>query len=137
MDEEQSEKDVPIGGFVFAETPIRFNEKRRQTLITVRNTGDRPIQVGSHFHFFEVNKALQFDRLEAYGKRLNITSSTAIRFEPGDEVKVSLIPIGGRKTISGFNNLVDAWTGENKAALRTEEAIKLGYKNMNEPRKKA
>ena len=78
----------------------------------MRNTGDRPIQVGSHFHFFEANRALEFDRAAAFGKRLNITSTTAIRFEPGDEIEVSLIPFGGKQTLYGFNNLVDGWTGE-------------------------
>ena len=75
----------------------------------MRNTGDRPIQIGSHFHFFEVNRALEFDRAAAFGKRLNITATTAIRFEPGDEIEVPLIPYGGKQTLYGFNNLVDGW----------------------------
>ena len=79
------------------------------TKVKVRNTGDRPIQIGSHFHFFEVNRALEFDRTAAFGKRLNITATTAIRFEPGDEIEVSLIPYGGKQTLYGFNNLVDGW----------------------------
>ncbi|MGP5442764.1 urease subunit beta [Pseudomonas helleri] len=88
--------DVPLGGIVYASTPITFNEDRPVTQIKVRNTGDRPIQIGSHYHFFEVNRALEFDRAAAFGKRLNITSTTAIRFEPGDEIEVSLIPYGGK-----------------------------------------
>ncbi|MDB5543217.1 MAG: urease, beta subunit, partial [Hyphomicrobiales bacterium] len=74
------------------------------------NTGDRPIQVGSHFHFFEVNRALEFDRSAAFGLHLNIPSSTAIRFEPGDQREVQLVPYGGKRAVYGFNNLVDGPT---------------------------
>ncbi|WP_300001202.1 urease subunit beta [uncultured Cedecea sp.] len=106
------EENTPLGGLILAETPITFNEDRPAIKVKVRNTGDRPIQVGSHFHFFEANRALEFDREAAYGKRLNISSTTAIRFEPGDETEVSLIPFGGKQTLYGFNNLVDGWAGE-------------------------
>lgn len=106
------EANTPIGGLILAKTPITFNERRPAIKVKVRNTGDRPIQVGSHFHFFEANRALEFDRAAAYGKRLNISSTTAIRFEPGDETEVSLIPFGGKQTLYGFNNLVDGWTGD-------------------------
>ena len=68
---------IPVGGVIYAEAPVSFNEGRPVTTIKVRNTGDRPIQVGSHFHFFEVNRALEFDRAAAYGMRLNIASTTA------------------------------------------------------------
>lgn len=118
------EDDVPLGGIVYASTPITFNEDRPVTQIKVRNTGDRPIQIGSHYHFFEVNRALEFDRAAAFGKRLNITSTTAIRFEPGDEIEVSLIPYGGKQTVYGFNNLVDGWAPDNSIALH-ERAEKL------------
>ncbi|KLO03188.1 hypothetical protein ABN09_03795, partial [Morganella morganii] len=84
-----TKQPTPLGGVIFADTPIEFNTGKPETKIKVRNTGDRPIQVGSHFHFFEVNHALEFDREAAYGKRLNISSTTAIRFEPGDETEVS------------------------------------------------
>ncbi|MEB0204424.1 urease subunit beta [Pseudomonas sp. CCC3.1] len=104
-----SEDNVPLGGTLYASSPISFNEDRPVTKVKVRNTGDRPIQIGSHFHFFEVNRALEFDRTAAFGKRLNITATTAIRFEPGDEIEVSLIPYGGKQTLYGFNNLVDGW----------------------------
>ncbi|MCS3432577.1 urease subunit beta [Klebsiella sp. BIGb0407] len=106
------EENTPLGGVILADTPITFNETRPSVKVKVRNTGDRPIQVGSHFHFFEANRALEFDREAAYGKRLNISSTTAIRFEPGDETEVSLIPFGGKQTLYGFNNLVDGWAGE-------------------------
>ena len=79
---------TPVGGLILGSDPIEFNAGRKTITLKVRNTGDRPIQVGSHFHFFEVNRALEFDRHAAYGMRLNISSTTAIRFEPGDEKTV-------------------------------------------------
>jgi urease beta subunit len=75
--------------------------------LTVSNTGDRPIQVGSHYHFFEVNRALQFDRRAAYGMRLSIPAGLAVRFEPGDEREVDLVPFGGTGQVIGFAALVD------------------------------
>lgn len=121
---------APVGGLILAADPIEFNAGRPVTTLKVHNTGDRPIQVGSHFHFFEVNRALEFDREAAYGKRLNISSTTAIRFEPGDEKTVNLIPIGGTDAIYGFNNLVDGWTGDpHKKTINVERALKLGFKN--------
>lgn len=125
-----------LGGVVLAKTPIEFNADKVETKLKVRNTGDRPIQVGSHFHFFEANSALEFDRKAAYGKRLNIAATTAIRFEPGDEIEVSLITYGGKQTIYGFNNLVDGWAGESitknerpAKEIATELATKQGFKN--------
>ena len=102
---------VPVGGVVYAKGDIEINVGRPQTKLKVRNTGDRPIQVGSHFHFFEVNAWLEFDREQAFGKRLDIPATTAIRFEPGDEKQVVLVPFGGTQRLYGFNNLVDGWTG--------------------------
>lgn len=100
-----------VGGYVLKDEPIEINAGRPRTKLTVRNTGDRPIQVGSHFHFFEVNRALEFDRSAAFGKRLDIAASTAIRFEPGDEKEVTVVPFGGKQRLHGFNGLVDNWTG--------------------------
>ena len=80
------------------------------TTLSVRDTGDRPVQVGSHFHFFEVNRALHFDRGAAFGQHLLIPASTALRFEPGDEREVTLVPYGGKRAAYGFNNLVDGPT---------------------------
>ena len=77
--------------------PIVANAGRRTVELEVANTGDRPIQVGSHFHFFEVNRALRFDRARAFGMRLNIPAGTAVRFEPGDNKKVMLVELGGRR----------------------------------------
>ena len=98
---------VPVGGYVCRPEPIVFHEALPVTTLKVRNTGDRPVQVGSHFHFFEVNRALEFDRAAAFGQHLNIAASTALRFEPGDEREVRLVPYGGKRAVYGFNNLVD------------------------------
>jgi urease subunit beta len=106
------ERDVPVGGVILADGDIELNAGRPTTTLKVRNTGDRPIQVGSHFHFFEANRYLDFDRAQAFGKRLDIPATTAIRFEPGDEKEVTLVPMGGKQFCYGFNNLVDGWTGD-------------------------
>ncbi|HET7480106.1 MAG TPA: urease subunit beta [Rubrobacteraceae bacterium] len=86
---------------------MELNAGRETNAITVANTGDRPIQVGSHFHFFETNRALKFDRESAYGMRLNIPAGTSVRFEPGDEREVELVAIGGRRVVRGLNGLVE------------------------------
>ncbi len=108
----EKKESVPVGGLVLAEGDIEINAGRPTVMVEVRNTGDRPIQVGSHFHFFEANRYLQFDRALAFGMRLDIPSTTAIRFEPGDQKKVTLVPMGGKQYCVGFNNLVDGWTGD-------------------------
>lgn len=84
---------------------IYLNLERRTTVLKVSNTGDRPVQVGSHYHFFEVNKCLQFARNEAFGMRLNIPSGTAVRFEPGEEKEVELVALGGARSVYGLNDL--------------------------------
>lgn len=101
--------DTPVGGYVLSRAPVEINAGRPRLTLTVRNTGDRPIQVGSHFHFFEVNRALDFDRVQTFGRRLDIAAGTAVRFEPGDQKEVTLVPFGGKMRIHGFNNLVDGW----------------------------
>ena len=100
---------TPVGGYILATDPIEINAGRPRRKLTVRNTGDRPVQVASHYHFFEVNRALEFDREQAFGRRLDIPAGTAARFEPGDEREVSLVPFGGKRRVHGFNNLVDGW----------------------------
>lgn len=85
---------------------IQLNVGRETQTVRVRNTGDRPVQVGSHFHFYEVNSALSFERENAYGMRLNIMAGTAIRFEPGQERTVELVNFGGSKIVYGFNQKV-------------------------------
>ncbi|MGB7413051.1 MAG: urease subunit beta [Thermosynechococcaceae cyanobacterium] len=86
---------------------LQLNANRAQIEITVSNTGDRPIQVGSHYHFFEVNRALRFKRPDSYGFRLDIPAGTAVRFEPGDTKSVTLVEIGGERFVRGLNNLVN------------------------------
>lgn len=102
---------TPIGGVVLRDEEIEYNLGRRVTKLTVRNTGDRPIQVGSHFHFFEVNRYLEFDREAAFGTHLNIPATTAIRFEPGDEREVEVVPFAGKQRVIGFNSLVMGYAG--------------------------
>ena len=94
------------GEYFFDGADIELNAGRPVVTLTVNNTGDRPIQVGAHYHFFEVNKALVFDRVKAYGMRPDLPSGTSVRFEPGDTKEVKLIPIGGRREVYGFNGLV-------------------------------
>jgi urease beta subunit len=86
---------------------IEANAGRRNARLAVKNTGDRPVQVGSHFHFFEVNRALDFNRPAAYGMRLNIPAGTAVRFEPGEEKEIELTDFAGRRVIHGLNALVE------------------------------
>lgn len=93
------------GEILTDEGEILLNEGKPETELEVTNTGDRPIQVGSHFHFFEVNKLLSFDREAAFGKRLDIPSGTAVRFEPGERKTVRLIPLGGERCVYGLNDL--------------------------------
>ncbi len=92
---------IPNDGF------IELNKGRETTTLKVANTSDRPIQIGSHYHFFESNKGLEFDRKKSLGKRLDIPAGTAIRFEPGDQRKVNLVPYAGDRKIYGFNGLIN------------------------------
>ena len=94
------------GQIITLDGVITLNEARESTSITVSNSGDRPIQVGSHYHFFETNEALKFDRESTRGMRLDIASGTAVRFEPGQTREVNLIPFSGAKRIFGFNGKV-------------------------------
>jgi urease subunit beta len=87
--------------------PLEINVGLPTRLLVVANTGDRPIQVGSHFHFYEVNEALSFDRAAALGFRLNIPAGTAVRFEPGDTKEVEAVAFAGRREVYGLNNLVN------------------------------
>lgn len=97
-----------IPGELFVEEgEIELNAGRETVTITVANTGDRPIQVGSHFHFYEVNNALRFDREQARGMRLDIPAGTAVRFEPGDEKAVTLVALAGSREVYGLNNRVN------------------------------
>lgn len=111
---------MKIGEIIPMDREIVLNEGKTTVTITVANTGDRPIQVGSHYHFFEVNRYLKFDREKAYGCHLDIPSGTSVRFEPGEEKEVQLTAIGGMKRIFGLNDLTCAQISEvnKKAALK-------------------
>ena len=93
------------GEYLLCEQGIVANVERLTATVLVRHVGDRPIQVGSHYHFFEVNRALEFDRAAAYGMRLNIPAGTAVRFEPGEEKQANLVAYAGNRIIHGHNNL--------------------------------
>ncbi len=117
---------MAVGGYVCSPEPVVFHGHLKVTTLKVRNTGDRPVQVGSHFHFFEVNRALEFDRAAAFGQHLNIPAATALRFEPGDEREVKLVPYGGKRGVFGFNNLVDGATvGRVRRAARKPRRVTL------------
>ena len=108
---------------------VPCNSGKRTVRIAVKHTGDRPIQIGSHFHFFEANKDLEFDREKAFGMRLNIPGSTAVRLEPGEEKQVVLVEFGGAKRIIGFNNLTDGDAKSEAVKARAmDKARKLGFK---------
>jgi urease subunit beta len=95
------------GEYVLGDGDVVANVGRRTVELTVTNVADRPIQVGSHFHFFEVNRALRFDRAQAYGMRLNVPAGTAVRFEPGDEKRVTLVELAGARQVFGLNALTE------------------------------
>ena len=90
-----------------SEGTVTLNEGRETAEVSVANAGDRPVQVGSHFHFFEANAALRFDRAAAFGMRLNVPAGTAVRFEPGDEKTVDLVAVGGERRVHGMNGLTN------------------------------
>ena len=120
------------GEYILSSDPVICNGNKKTVSITVSNTGDRPCQVGSHTHFFEVNKALDFPREQAFGYRLNIPAGTSIRFEPGDSREVELCELGGKKIVYGFNGLTMGGlksTVAKQAAL--EKAKKLGFKGFS------
>jgi urease beta subunit len=108
------------GEIIPLEREIVLNEGRRGITISAANRGDRPVQVGSHFHFYEVNRALVFDRAASFGMRLDIPSGTAVRFEPGETKTVKLVEIGGKKQYFGFNALANG-AGAEAAAGRLEK----------------
>jgi urease beta subunit len=108
------------GEYFLADGEVEANAGRRTVQLTVENTGDRPIQVGSHFHFFEANRALRFDRAQAFGMRLNVAAGTAVRFEPGDAKRVTLVEIAGARQVHGLNGLTAGGTKE-QALQRLQE----------------
>jgi urease subunit gamma/beta len=126
---DSSPQSLEPGRLICEGGEIELNAGRRKENITVINTGDRPVQVGSHYHFFEVNKALKFNREAAFGMRLDIPAGTAVRFEPGQEKVVRLTEFGGTKTLSGLNGLTEGCVDDPKvreAALERARARKFG-----------
>jgi urease subunit beta len=95
------------GEFILLKEDIACNSSKKAVKIMVLNTGDRPVQVGSHFHFYEVNRSLKLNRRDAFGMHLNIPSGTAVRFEPGDAKEVELVPFSGKRQVYGLNNLTN------------------------------
>jgi len=113
------------GEYFLSSDPIEINAGRRTLRLEVSNRGDRPVQVGSHCHFFEVNRFLDFDRTLAYGMRLNIAAGTAVRFEPGDTREVELVAIGGRRYVSGLNRLVEGSLDDPNVRARAFDACTI------------
>jgi urease subunit gamma/beta len=120
---------VRPGEIIAAEGDIEINAGRRRATVKAVNTGDRPVQVGSHFHFFEANKALDFDRAAAFGMHLDIPAGTAVRFEPGESKEVSLVAFGGTGEIYGLNGLTMGTTrSDSRKAEALQKARALGFK---------
>lgn len=115
------------GEYILREEDITINQGKEAIEIKVTNNSDRAIQVGSHYHFFEVNKLLDFDREKSYGKRLDITSGTSVRFEPGESKAIFLIDIGGNRRVFGFNNLVDGQISEENKIKAMQNAKAKGF----------
>jgi urease subunit gamma/beta len=111
-----------------ADGDVVLNEGREAVTLTVRNLGDRPVQVGSHFHFFEVNPELEFDRAASFGMRLDIPAGTAVRFEPGDEREVELVAFGGERRVFGLNRLTEGETSADRLADALSRAEQAGFK---------
>ncbi len=117
-----------IGHIRAAEGTIELNAGREKTAVHVVNTADRPVQIGSHFHFFEVNKALEFDRAQTFGFRLDIPAGTAVRFEPGQSREVALVRFGGARKVGGLNSLTNGETTEDAKPAALEKARASGFK---------
>jgi urease subunit gamma/beta len=115
------------GEVVPAEGEIELSPGREGVGLTVTNTGDRPVQVGSHFHFFEVNRALRFERERVFGMHLDIPAGTAVRFEPGDEKEVDLVTFGGEREVQGLNLLTTGSTADGHRAAALERARERGF----------
>jgi urease subunit beta/urease subunit gamma/beta len=121
------------GEYILGADDIIANVGRATVVVKVVNTGDRPVQVGSHFHFFEVNRQMEFDRSKAFGMRLNIAAGTAVRFEPGEEKEVELVRFGGKRKLFGINNLVNGSTSLEKDIVEPLRRLsKLNFKNKAE-----
>ena len=115
------------GEVIFGKNDIVLNEGKKTIKIKVKNVGDRAVQVGSHYHFFEVNRLLEFDRKESFGYRLDIPSGTAVRFEPGEEYEIQLVELGGRKRVIGLNALTEGQALEHNLLAAMERARIKGF----------
>ncbi len=120
---------MKAGEYFISDEKIIINAGKQVITLQVNNTGDRPIQVGSHTHFFEVNKALSFPREQAYGFHLNILAGTSVRFEAGDSRTVELVEYGGKKIVHGFNGLVNGSLTEKKSSA-LQKAREQGFKGV-------
>lgn len=120
---------VEPGEIIADDGEIEINAARRKATVKVINTGDRPIQIGSHYHFFETNKALDFDRAQSFGMHLDIPAGTAVRFEPGESKEVVLTEFGGTGELLGLNNLTDGnWRSDKVKTEALERARERGFK---------
>jgi len=125
--------DLVPGELLTADEPVEINADRETASVTIENTGDRPAQVGSHFHFFECNPALDFDRKTAYGMRLDIPAGTAVRFEPGCEEDVDLVAFGGDRIMKGMGGLVGGELDDEEVREAAfEHAREAGYLGVEE-----
>ena len=118
---------MKIGEIMPLDREITLNEGKETRTLLVANTGDRPVQVGSHYHFFEVNRCLSFDREKAYGFHLDIPSGTSVRFEPGEEKEVQLTAMGGSRRVFGFNDLTCSQVSEATKAAALKRAEEKGF----------
>lgn len=123
-----AEEEFEPGEIRCAENDVILNEGRESVTLIVRNLGDRPVQVGSHFHFFEVNPELEFDRARAFGMRLDIAAGTAVRFEPGDERDVELVALGGERVVHGLNRLTEGATTADRLGEALQHAAAAGFR---------
>lgn len=118
----KNSSDLP-GAYLIDEGEIELNANKQIITIEVENKGDRPVQIGSHYHFFEVNSALDFDRNQAYGKRLDVAAGTSVRFEPGSIKSINLIDFGGRRYVSGFNGLVEGFLDDENVKAKAMQNL--------------
>lgn len=127
--------DVIPGEVLLGQGDVVALEGRQTVKVTVANTGDRPIQVGSHCHFFEANRALRFDREQAFGFRLQVPAGTAVRFEPGEEKRVTLVAFGGNRIVHGINGLTGGKLDDPQVRSRAlAKAAELGFMQKGSPR---
>jgi urease subunit gamma/beta len=122
--------DAGPGAVTAQEGVVEMNAGRETATLSVTNLGDRPVQVGSHYHFIETNRLLRFDRAKSYGMRLDIPAGTAVRFEPGETKTVQLVAIAGNRVIRGGNNLADGPVSEAGRAAAVQRAVERGFQNV-------